>query len=243
MLALFQKEIAGFFSSLTGYIVIVVFLTINGLFLWVFPGNMNILDTGTADLNPLFNIAPWVFLFLVPAITMRSFAEEKKAGTLDLLLTRPLSNLQIILGKYLACVALIVISLLPVFIYYISVNMLGDPKGNIDHGAYWGSYIGLILLAASYTAIGILSSSLSDNIIVSFLTGVFVCFFVYSGFDYMGSLFPLGGLGNTLQSLGIEAHYRSLSRGVIDSRDLLYFISLITIFTLLTKIKLAVRHW
>lgn len=243
MWALLQKEISSFFSSLTGYIVIIVFLCVNGLFIWVFPGNMNILDSGFSNLSPLFTIAPWVFLFLVPAITMRSFAEEKKAGTLDLLLTRPLSNLHIILGKYFASVTLILLALIPVLIYYISVIKLGNPAGNIDHGAFWGSFIGLLFLAASYASIGILSSVLTDNIIVSFLIAVFISFIAFSGFNYIGNLFPFGGTGNLLQNLGIEAHYMSISRGVIDSRDLIYFVSVSSIFIALTNLKLSSRRW
>lgn len=243
MWALLQKEISGFFSSLTGYIVIIVFLCVNGLFIWVFPGNMNILDSGFSNLSPLFTIAPWVFLFLVPAITMRSFAEEKKAGTLDLLLTRPLSNLQVILGKYFASVTLIILALVPVLFYYISVIRLGNPVGNIDHGAFWGSFIGLIFLAASYASIGILASVLTDNSIVSFLIAVFISFIVFSGFNYIGNLFPFGGIGNFLQNMGIEAHYMSISRGVIDSRDLIYFLSVSSIFIALTNLKLSSRRW
>jgi ABC-2 type transport system permease protein len=243
MWALFQKEIAGFFSSLTGYIVMVVFLTINGLFLWVFPGNMNILDSGNASLAPLFSIAPWVFLFLVPAITMRSFSDEKKSGTLELLLTRPLSNLHIILGKYMAAVALIILALLPVLIYYVSVINLGNPVGNIDHGAFWGSFIGLVLLAASYAAIGIFASVVTDNSIVSFLISVTLAFLIYTGFEYAGQLFPLGGFGNFLVSLGIDSHYQSVSRGIIDTRDMIYFLSVISAFILFTHLKLASRRW
>ena len=243
MFAILQKEISGFFSSLTGYIVITVFLCINGLFIWVFPGNMNILDSGFASLAPLFTIAPWVFLFLVPAVTMRSFAEEKKAGTLDLLFTRPLSSLQIILGKYLASVVLIILALIPVFIYYYSVISLGATIGNIDHGAFRGSLLGLLLLASCYAAVGVLASALTDNTIVSFLLAVFISFFLFSGFSYMGNLFQFGGTGNALQNLGIEAHYTSISRGVIDSRDIIYFLSVITIFISLTKLKLSSRNW
>jgi ABC-2 type transport system permease protein len=243
MWALFQKEISGFFSSLTGYIVITVFIVINGLFIWVFPGSMNILDNGYASLSPLFELSPWIFLFLIPAITMRSFAEEKKSGTLDLLLIRPVSYLQIVLSKYLSSLVLALLALLPTFIYYISVIIIGNPTGNIDHGATWGSYIGLIFLAAVYASIGIFSSSVTDNIIVSFLLGVFLCFLVYSGFNYIGNLFPVGGLGNFFISLGIDDHYKSISRGVVDSRDVTYFLSVIAIFTVFTNLKLNSKRW
>jgi ABC-2 type transport system permease protein len=243
MRVLFYKEISGFFSSLTGYIVITVFLAVNGLFIWVFPGSMNVLDSGYANLGSLFELSPWIFLFLIPAITMRSFAEEKKAGTLDLLLIRPVSYLQIVIAKYLSALILVLLALLPTIIYYLSVVMLGDPVGNIDHGATWGSYIGLVLLASAYTAIGIFSSTITDNIIVSFLLGVFLCFIAFSGFNYIGNLFPVGGMGNFFIGLGIDKHYKSISRGVIDSRDLVYFISAGTIFILFTNLKLNSKRW
>ncbi len=241
MWALLQKEIAGFFCSLTGYIVVIVFLVLNGLFLWVFPGGINIPDSGYASLRPLFEISPWIFLFLIPAITMRAFAEEKKAGTLELLLIRPLTSMHIILGKYLSAVLLVIASLLPTLVYYFSIIFLSDSAdsaSSIDHGATWGSYLGLMFLASSYAAIGIFSSTITDNIIVAFLSGVFFCFLAYSGFNYIGDLFPLGGIGNLVQQLGIDAHYQSMSRGVIDSRDLIYFISLIAIFLTITNLKL-----
>lgn len=243
MWALFQKEINSFFSSLTGYIVIIVFLCVNGLFLWVFPGNMNILDNGIASISPLFSIAPWIFLFLIPAITMRSFAEEKKTGTLELLLTRPLSKFQIIFGKYLASIALAFLALLPTLVYYFSVIKLSAADNSIDHGAFWGSFIGLLFLAACYTSIGILASVLSDNVIVSFLIAVFLSFFIYTGLEYISSLFPLGGIGNFIQNLGIESHYRSISRGVVDSRDIIYFLSVIAVFLSLSNLKLSSRNW
>lgn len=242
MLALLQKEIAGFFSSLTGYVAIVVFLLVSGLFLWVFPGNLNIPDSGMASMAPLFDIAPWIFLFLVPAITMRSIAEEKKAGTMDLLLTRPLTILQIVLMKYAAAVVLILLSLLPVLVYYLSVAALGDPRGNIDHGAFWGSFIGLLLLASCYASIGILASALTENTIVAFLLAVFLSFILYAGFGYLAMLFPLGGAGSLIQSLGIDAHYQSISRGVIDSRDILYFFSVIAVFILIADTKLTYQY-
>lgn len=243
MWALLQKEISGFFSSLTGYIVILVFLTLNGLFLWIFPGTTNITDSGYASLRPMFEMAPWIFLFLIPAITMRAFAEEKKSGTLELLMTRPLSNLQIILGKYYSTLVLAILAIVPTLVYYFSVILLGDTVGNIDHGATWGSYIGLVLLAACYAAIGIFSSTITDNVIVAFLIGVFLCFLTFSGFDYAGNLFSMGALGSTVQNLGIEAHYQSMSRGVIDTRDIIYFVSLALIFISLSNLILNSKRW
>jgi ABC-2 type transport system permease protein len=243
MWALFQKEISGFFSSLTGYVVMIVFLVTCGLFVWVFQGSMNIADSGEASLKPLFEIAPWIFLFLIPAVTMRSFAEEKKAGTLDLLLVRPIKNIQVITAKFLSNYVLVIFAILPTLIYYISVSRLGDPTGNLDKGATWGSYIGLLFLASSYTAIGIFSSSLTENIIVAFLLGVFLCFISYSGFEYIGNLIPLGGSGNAIINIGIDAHYRSVSRGVIDSRDVIYFFSFTAIFFIITNLRLNARRW
>jgi ABC-2 type transport system permease protein len=238
MYSLFIKEIKSFFNSLTGYIVIIVFLLINSLFMWVFEGPMNLPDGGYATLDTLFMLAPWVFLMLIPAITMRSFAEEKRAGTLELLLTRPLTDLQIIGAKYFASVALILLSLLPTLVYYFSVVLLGNPVGNIDQGGTWGSYIGLIMLASAYAAIGIFCSSLTDNLVISFLLAAVLCLFICYGFEQTGTLFTMGKVGKIILSLGIIDHYQSMSRGVIDTRDIVYFIALIVIFLLMTKARL-----
>jgi ABC-2 type transport system permease protein len=238
MYSLFIKEIKSFFNSLTGYIVIIVFLLINSLFMWVFEGPMNLVDGGYATIETLFILAPWVFLMLIPAITMRSFAEEKRAGTLDLLLTRPLTELQIIGAKYFASVVLILLSLLPTLVYYFSVVSLGNPTGNIDQGGTWGSYIGLLMLASAYAAIGIFCSSLTDNLVVSFLLAAILCLFICYGFEQTGTLFTMGKVGKVILSLGIIDHYQSMSRGVIDTRDVIYFVALIVIFLLLTKARL-----
>jgi len=238
MYALFVKEISSFFHSLSGYVVIIVFLTVNSLFLWVFEGNLNIPRGGYATLEGLFIIAPWIFLILVPAVTMRSFAEEKKSGTLDLLLIRPLTGFQIIMAKYLASLMLILLSLLPTLVYYYSVIKLGSPQGNIDHGGTWGSYIGLFLLAASYAGIGIWCSTLTDNLIISFLLSAVVCMILCYGPEQISAMITSGRQGSFLQSLGIIEHYRSISRGVVDTRDLVYFISLTAIFLLFAKSRL-----
>jgi ABC-2 type transport system permease protein len=238
MYSLFIKEIKSFFNSLTGYLVIIVFLLINSLFMWVFEGPMNLIDGGYATIETLFILAPWVFLMLIPAITMRSFAEEKRAGTLDLLLTRPLTVLQIIGAKYFASVVLILLSLLPTLVYYFSVVSLGNPVGNIDQGGTWGSYIGLLMLASAYAAIGIFCSSLTDNLVVSFLLAAILCLFICYGFEQTGTLFTMGKVGKVILSLGIIDHYQSMSRGVIDTRDVIYFVALIVIFLLLTKARL-----
>jgi ABC-2 type transport system permease protein len=241
MYSLFIKEIKSFFNSLTGYIVIIIFLLINSLFMWVFDGPMNIPDGGYATLDTLFFIAPWVFLMLIPAITMRSFAEEKRSGTLDLLLTRPLSSLQITGAKYFASIVLIILALLPTLIFYISVILLGSPAGNIDHGGTWGSYIGLIMLACAYAAIGIFCSSLTDNLVISFMLSVVICLFVCYGFEQTGNLFGIGKAGSVFVSLGILDHYKSMSRGVIDTRDIVYFAALVALFLLMTKTSVELQ--
>lgn len=243
MYTLFKREISSFFSSLTGYLVVVVFLVLNGLFIWVFPGEFNVPDTGYASLDPMFILAPWVFLFLVPAVTMRLFSDERRAGTLELLFTRPLTDLQIILAKYLAGITLVLIALVPTLIYYYSVIRLGNPIGNIDSGGFWGSFIGLIFLAGVYVSIGLFTSSLSENQIVSFVLGMLLCFIFFLGFDSIASLGLSGFWENLIKGFGISFHYNSMARGVIDTRDVVYFLSVIAIFTLFTKIVLESRKW
>ncbi|MCX6243670.1 MAG: gliding motility-associated ABC transporter permease subunit GldF [Bacteroidetes bacterium] len=243
MLALFKKEIFGFLNSLIGYIVIIVFLLVIGLFLWVVPLQFNILDFGYANIDGLFILAPFVFLFLIPAITMRSFADERKSGTLELLMTQPLTDLQVILAKYFAGVALVAFSLLPTLVYFFSVYRLGLPPGNMDLGGMWGSYIGLLFLGATFVAIGIFASSISDNQIISFVIAVFLSAFFYIGFELFYTFILSGKIGLIIQSIGINAHYSSISRGVIDTRDLVYFISISVFFILLTKLSLESRKW
>ena len=243
MITLFRKEISSFFSSLIGYIVITVFLLINGLFLWVFPLEFNILDFGYASIENLFMLAPIVFLFLIPAITMRLFADEKKSGTIEIILTQPLTDLEIILAKYFAGLVLVLFSLLPTLIYFFSVYQLGLPPGNIDTGGMWGSYIGLLFLGASFVAIGLFSSSITDNQIVSFIIAIFLCGFLYIGFEFIYSLDLFGNIDLFIKSLGINAHYTSMSRGVIDTRDIIYFLSVIALFIIFTKFSLASRKW
>jgi ABC-2 type transport system permease protein len=242
MLALFRKEIRAFLSSLIGYMAVSVFLLLLGLFLWILPGSTNLLDNGYANIDPLFALAPWVFLFLIPAVTMRTFSEEKRAGTMELLLTRPLTDLQIILAKYFASLILVLLALLPTLIFYYSISKLSMPPG-IDHGGTWGSYIGLLFLSGAFVAIGIFSSSLTENQVVAFIIAVFLCFFVYLGFQFVSEIPGLRGLDYFILSLGINEHYISMSRGVIDSRDLIYFISIIALFILFTKTTLESRKW
>lgn len=243
MFTLFRKELSSFFTSLTGYIVVIVFLLVNSLFMWVFPGSLNIIDSGYANMDTLFTLAPWVFLFLVPAVTMRMFSEEKKSGTIDLLLTRPISDINIVLAKFAAGLSIVLISLLPTMIYYISVWQLGDPVGNLDIGGTWGAYLGLVFLSAIYVVIGVFSSSLTENQIVSFLIAVTLSFVFYVGFDSLSELTSSGSLSYYIANLGINKHYNSISRGVIDSRDLVYFIAIITLFLLFTRTVLQSRKW
>jgi ABC-2 type transport system permease protein len=243
MFSLFKKEINGFLNSLIGYIVILVFLLTIGLFLWVFPVEYNILDFGYSSIDGLFILAPFVFLFLIPAITMRAFAEEKKSGTLELLMTQPLTDLQVILAKYFAGLVLVIFSLLPTVIYFFSVYRLGLPPGNIDSGGTWGSYTGLLFLGSSFVAIGIFASSVSDNQIVAFIIALFLSAFLYMGFELIYTFILSGKAGLIVQSLGLNAHYSSMSRGVIDTRDLIYFISVTVLFILLTKLSLESRKW
>jgi ABC-2 type transport system permease protein len=243
MFALFRKEINSFLNSLIGYIVVIVFLAATGLFLWIFPVEINILDFGYATLDGLFFLAPFVFLFLIPAITMRSFADERKSGTLELLLTQPLSDIRIILAKYFAGVVLVIVALIPTLIWFFSVSRLGLPPGNLDTGGIWGSYAGLLFLGATFVSVGIFSSSVTGNQIVAFVIAVVISAFLYMGFDLVYTFILSGKAGLFIQSLGIRAHYSSLSRGVIDTRDVVYFLSVSTFFILLTRLSLEMRKW
>ena len=232
MISIIKREISSFFSSTIGYLVIAVFLVINGLFIWVFSGNYNILDSGFADLSPFFELAPWVLLFLIPAVCMRAFSDEMKMGTMELLLTKPISLKQIILGKYFGAVILIVIALIPTLLYVFTISQLGNPPGNWDVGSTMGSYIGLLFLVFAYTSIGIFSSTLSHNQIVAFIIAVFICFLLYYGFEgFASSSFDIS-------RLGMKSHFDSVARGVLDTRDLIYFLIITLLFLALTEIKL-----
>lgn len=243
MFALLRKEINSFLSSLAGYISIIVFLIANGLFIWVFPGEFNILENGYSTLNSLFVIAPWIFLFLIPAVTMRLFADEKRMGTIELLLTKPITDMQIVVSKYLSGVLIVIISLLPTLIYFISVYFLGTPTGNIDTGGTIGSYIGLFFLASIYTAIGIFASSITANQVVAFIVAMLICFFFYTGFDSISTLLPYGYMTDFVLNIGIQEHYTSISRGVIDLRDITYYVAVIICFLLATRTVLESRKW
>ncbi len=238
MIVLLKKEFFYFFSSATGYIVIGLFLLMTGLFLWVLPGEYNIISSGYAQMDGLFLLAPWLYLLLVPAVTMRSFAEERKSGTIELLYTRPVSGLKIVLAKYFAALLLVLFSLLPTLIYFFSIYFISQPVGNVDTGGIFGSYIGLFFLAAIYVAIGIFSSAITDNQIVAFIIAVFLCFFFYYGFDLLASLTSSGKNEIFITALGINDHYESMSRGVIDMRDAVYFLTVVAGFIYATKIAI-----
>lgn len=242
MYAVFKRELFSFLNSLMAYIIIGVFLLACGLLLWFFP-DTSILVYGYAELTSFFGLAPFLFIFLIPAITMRSFAEERREGTYIILATKPLTDLQLIIAKYLACVVLVLFALLPTLIYYFSIHQLGLPKGNIDTGAVVGSYLGLFLLGNAFVAIGIFASSITKNQVIAFAIAVFVCFFTYSGFDSLAQLFELNFIANILVNLGINEHYQAISRGVLDTRDLIYFISFVLVFLGLTQLSLGGRKW
>ena len=233
MFAIFKKEINSFFASPIGYLVIGLFLVLSGLFLWLFKGDFNILESGFADMTPFFLIAPWILIFLVPAVTMRSFSDEKKQGTLELLVTKPISHLQIVLGKYFAALFLILLALLPTLLYIFVIDNLKLDTNILDYGSIIGSYIGLLFLIAANAAIGLFASTVSDNQIVAFLIAVFFCFFFYFGFEGISNMSAL-----PIEKLGMENHYNSISRGVLDTRDLLYFVSISVFFIAITQFNI-----
>jgi ABC-2 type transport system permease protein len=235
MLSIFKKEINTFFSGPIGYLVIGLFLTLNGLLLWYFKGGWNIFNTGFADMQAFFDSTPWLFLLLIPAITMRSFSDEFTTGTIEILKTRPLSGWQIVLGKFFAALTLILLSLLPTLLYAISISQLALPA-NIDWGSILGSYFGLLALASVFTAIGLFTSILSNNQIIAFLLAILLSYILYYGIEQWAIWYPK--LSIFFQKIGLFEHYKSISKGVVDSRDLVYFISISFIFLLFTKIKL-----
>ena len=236
MKSILFREIKSFFGSPIGYLVIALFLIINGLFLWVFDGQYNIMNSGFADMTPFFTLSPWILIFLIPAVTMRSFSDEKKLGTLELLLTKPISLWQIVNGKFLAAMLLILIAIIPTYIYVIIISNISNTSTNIDLGSIYGSYFGLIFLISSYTAIGIFTSTLSDNQIVAFITSVFLCFIFYFGFQGIANYVP--SISNFIASIGMDFHFKSMSRGVLDTKDILYFSSITFVFLLLTVFQL-----
>lgn len=242
MLQILSKEFNGFLNSLIAYMVVSVFLTAIGLLMWVFP-ETSVIEYGYADMDTLFSFGPYVFMFLIPAITMRSFSEERKTGTLELLLTKPVGDWEIILGKFLACFLLVAIALLPTLIYYYSIYQLGNPVGDIDTPGVIGSYVGLILLGGVFCSVGVLASSFTPNQIVAFIAAAFLCFLLFSGFNSVAALNVWTADPLAVKQLGILYHYEALSKGLIDSRDLVYFFSVIFLMLSVTKLIIGSRQW
>lgn len=234
MFAILKKEIQSFFATPIGYLVIGLFLLANGLFLWVFKGEFNILDYGFADLSGFYFLAPWIFIFLIPAITMKSFSEEKKQGTLELLLTKPISITQLVLGKYFGVLILVILALIPTLLYIYTIQQLGNPIGNIDLGSTLGAYFGLLCVAMAYTAVGIFTSAISNNQIVAFLLAIIICFIIYYGFEGASEITDLN-----LNSFGIKHHFNAISNGILDSRNIIYFVSVSLLFLFFTQLTLS----
>ncbi|MCS6973429.1 MAG: gliding motility-associated ABC transporter permease subunit GldF [Cyclobacteriaceae bacterium] len=242
MWVLLRKEFFTFFNSLIAFLVIGSFLVMTGLLMWVFP-ETSVLEYGYADMDTFFSFTPYLFIFLIPGITMRSFAEEKKSGTLELLITRPLTDWQIVTAKFFAAWLLVAVALLPTLVYFISLYKLGDPPGNIDSPGVAGSYVGLLMLASVFCAAGILASLLSTNQIVAFVLAAFFCFLLFSGFDSFAALMQWSELSLRIKQFGLLYHYEAMSRGVIDSRDLIYILSLTAVLLLTAKTLLSSRTW
>ncbi|MCK5367494.1 MAG: gliding motility-associated ABC transporter permease subunit GldF [Cyclobacteriaceae bacterium] len=242
MIQIFIKEIHVFLNSLIAYIIIAVFLTGIGLLMWVFP-ETSVLEYGFADMSSFFSMCPFIFMFLIPAITMRMFSEEKRGGTMEILLTRPIMDIDIIIGKYLAGVFLVTFSILPTLLYYFTIWHLGNPAGNVDTAGVVGSYFGLFLLGAVFTSIGIFSSSFTENQVTAFVIAVFLCFFFYFGFNAISTVGLFSGNADLIEQIGILYHYNSMSKGLIDTRDLIYFLSVISAMLLLTNLILRSRKW
>ena len=240
MLSIYRKEIKSFFNDLIAYLVIILFLTGIGLYMWVFPDT--VFDYGEADMNLLFVVAPYVYMFLIPAITMRSFAEEKKTGTIELLLTRPITEWQLVGGKFLASFSLVFFALLPTLVYYITIYQLGNPVGNLDSAGIAGSYIGLLCLGASFTAVGIFTSSLTSNQIVAFMTSVFLSLFLFEGTSYLSQL-ASNEYAFLISQLSFSYHYTALSKGIIDSRNVVFFLSCVVLMLATTRLVLVSRKW
>lgn len=242
MWSIFKKEINSFLNSLIAYLVMGVFLISMGLLVWVFPDTA-IFEYGYADMGIFFNLAPYVLMFLIPAITMKALAEEAKSGTFELLMTKPITELRLLVGKYLAGLVLVIISLLPTLVYYFSLSYLSNPVGNIDSAGIMGAYVGLLFLASAYTGIGIFASSLSENQIVAFIIAVFVSFIAFMGFSSIADIAFFREAGVKIEKIGMLAHYDALGKGVIDFRDVLYFTSVTALFLGATFWVLKLRKW
>ena len=243
MLHIAYKEFCSFFQSSTGALILSIYMGFNGVILWVLDGPFNLLDSGYAQLDGLFMLSPWLFLLLIPGIGMKMVAEEKRSGTLEWLLTKPLTEWDIVLGKWLAGLSLIRLALVPTAVYVITVQQMGNPIGNIDLGSTAGSYLGLLLLGASYLSVSIFISSVTDNAIVALVMSSMICLFMYTGFDQIADMMPVNNHGLFWRQLGISEHYSSISRGVVDSRDIIYFLCLCGIFLAASVTALKRRNW
>ncbi len=241
MLAIFKREITSFFTTATGILALGLFLAINGLLLWVFKGPYNVFDYGFADLSAFFMLSPFIFLFLIPALSMKSFSDEKKSGTLELLLMKPISPWELVLGKFFGIMVLGIIALAPTLVYVWCISVLGTETGNFDIGLVMGAYIGMILLLTAYTGIGLFASTLSENQIVAFLFAILLSLFAYLGFEAISGLLLDGGFSLFVENLGMQAHYERMGRGIIDTRDVIYFISLAVFFLFLSVTRLKQR--
>lgn len=241
MFALFFKEIKSFFTSILGFVIVGVFFVLTGLFLWVLKGNL--FEVGRSTLQSFFDLAPLLFLILIPAITMRMFAEERRSGTIELLFTQPISDIKLITAKFLACEFLLIVALLPTLVYFWSIWSLGLPASKIDVGATWCSYLGLFLLGTIFVSIGMFASSITRNQIVAFILALLLCFLMHYGFNFIYDLGFLGSAGYVVKKIGIEHHYSYISMGVIDSRDIIYYITVSFLFLLGTRISLLSRKW
>jgi ABC-2 type transport system permease protein len=239
MLSLYLKELRSFLSSIIGYVFILIYLIASGLFHWILSYNTNLLEGAEADLIPFFNLSPVILLILIPAITMRSIAEERRTGTIELLFTKPISDLGIILAKYFAGVTLMIIAIIPTIVYFFSMYYMGKPIGIIDLGASLTSYLGLILLGSVFVSIGIFASSLTSSQIVSFILAMFLCWFIYDGLELLGSFSQVGNSDAIIRYFGISSHYNSIKKGLVDTSDIVYFISVIFLFLYasLTSVK------
>ncbi len=242
MWTLYKKEIRSFLGSLIAYIVMGVYLVLTGLFLWFVDGN-NVFDLGIASLQVMFDIAPYILIFLVSAVTMRSISDEKRLGTLEILTTKPLSDAAIVLAKFFASLTLIAVALVLTSVYAYTINQIAAPVGNVDWGSMMGSYLGLLMLAACYTSIGLFSSSITDNQIVALLTAMLISFFFYDVLSMLGDVSWLDSVGRSLSWFGLEFHYDSISRGVVDTRDMVYFTGFTALFLGATQLVFESRKW
>ena len=238
---MYLKELKSLFHSMIAYLVIALFLTGIGLYVWVF--HPNVFDGEEADMSLVFQVTPYIFMFLIPAITMRSFSEEMREGTLELIFTKPISEWNIVLGKFFACATLVLIALAPTLVYYFSLSQLATPTGNIDSAQVMGSYVGLFLLSLSFTAIGIWTSSLTKNQIISFILSLFLCLMFYEGLKYIGDLIPQGIVSYFMANASLAQQYNSLSIGVLDLRNIIFILSVTVFFLAVTKLKLSSRKW